>query len=764
MSVTNFTEGSVIFREGDPIEYISQIADGEVECSAYGHTVLLGKTDVLGFCDLSQGVYTRTCTATTNVSMYQYFCNGIKGLDALLHKNADISYLMVSSVGRQISEMLYYRARLKNEVANAFEILTDLYAEYSRLCKTYASAPKKLPGLEEITAFSGNALVEDWVHNYYTEISELGTPAHKAFFHGNTGIVSGFLHRGVNDISMISKDCAEYQNYLKSVSALLLDSGGFDLFALVSQLHMDSMRIEGADFAIEALMSPLTEALSNLADISAINAAYYQQRLEAYWDSLENKRSTQADEPAVAAPQHKDQAVNQNLLNSLGDILKYAEADDELSNAFTKNIHDYTELEDRNSSDDPVPDLRRDITKQYYQVHKLVFLKYLKDTSPPTVIKMFLNFGYVDPTLAGYDNANFLYSIADTFKGDPENNVFTVTEWLTSIYNGERDPSLSEFDMDFTTYCRDLKNQKQIDANEEKRLLADRNEHLKYEMENAFPVVNRVTFGNPSRFCPVFSSHNLLRDPETTLITAAKLKEVIDEVREIDFSAFYRETRFSDQKAGITDETISVEIIPNFILMPNVGLRGSMWQEIEGRLRTTPARIFLPVFLEGDFKPLVIRLIGDFRWEMCRRVQGSRWNDLTDPSLTSYFCDYLQFYMNNRSIAMQTMNEIRNELGAARNNYKTVFVQNYVMWIVNESKGMARLNSIALGILMTFCPFNATIREQLTKNMRYNEALTRFGARRQKRAQRLNLLIKKIQQSGKTLPKEILDEFEYSKR
>jgi len=120
--------------------------------------------------------------------------------------------------------------------------------------------------------------------------------------------------------------------------------------------------------------------------------------------------------------------------------------------------------------------------------------------------------------------------------------------------------------------------------------------------------------------------------------------------------------------------------------------------------------------------------------------------------------------MNNRSLAMQTMNEIRNELSAARNSYKTVFVNNYVMWLQNESKGMARLNSVALGILMTFCPFNAEIRETLTKNMRYNEALTRFGARRTKRVQRLTLLIKKLQQGGKKPPQELLDELEFSKR
>jgi hypothetical protein len=77
---------------------------------------------------------------------------------------------------------------------------------------------------------------------------------------------------------------------------------------------------------------------------------------------------------------------------------------------------------------------------------------------------------------------------------------------------------------------------------------------------------------------------------------------------------------------------------------------------------------------------------------------------------------------------------------------------------------MARLNSIALGILMTFCPFNAEVRESLSKNMRYNEALNRFNAKRQKRAQRLTLLIKKLQQSGKGIPKEMMDEYEYAKR
>ena len=759
MAANGFKEGAILHSKGDPLEFISLIAEGEVEGGFGGYTFLFGKTDVLGLCDLLSDKHTHTYTAISDGTFYQYPCTGIDSLDDLMHENTDIAYVIVGSMCRQLSELLQYKARLKHDAEGAYDMINELYSEYSRLCKTYATTPKKLPGIEDIAPYSGHDPVEDWIYSYYTEINDLDPNVHKKFFHGNPGIGAGFLRKCAEDAKQILLACDMYHEYLESVSSLLLNKDGFDLFSLISDLHMNSLRIEGADDAVDGLMAPLTEELSGM---TGIDPEFYQTRMDAYWDALEDRRASQ-DSTEVSSV-NVEQGVSQELLDSLRTILDYSECDIDVAEKFSSCISKYTECTDRASSEDDIPDLRRDITKLFYEIYRPVFLKTLTDTSPPTVVKMFLNFGYVDPALAGYENANFLYSIADSYKGDPESNVYTGSEWLTSIYNGERDPSLSEFDMDWPSYLRDLKNQKQIDAKEEVRLLGDKDEKLKYEMENAFPVVNRVTFGNPSRFCPVYADHNLLRGPEDTLVTAAKIKEIIDEIREIEFQVFYRETGFSDQKLGISGETINVEILPNIVLMPNVGLRGSMWQEIEGRLRTTPARMFMPIFLEGDLKTIVTRLVGEFRWELCRRIQGSRWNDLTDPSLTSYFCDYLQFYMNNRSLAMQTMTEIRNELSAARNSYKTVFVNNYLMWLQNESKGMARLNSVALGILMTFCPFNAQIRETLTKNMRYNEALTRFGAKRQKRAQRLNLIIKKLQQQGKIVPQELVDEFEYSKR
>jgi hypothetical protein len=326
------------------------------------------------------------------------------------------------------------------------------------------------------------------------------------------------------------------------------------------------------------------------------------------------------------------------------------------------------------------------------------------------------------------------------------------------------EPSLSEFEMDYPAYIREMKTTQKLEDKEVKRLLADQEGKLRFELENAFPVLNRVTFGKPARFCPVFADHNVQRSLESLLVAPAMVKELLDDIRRLDFSAYYRETAYTDPKYGIKDESINVEVLPNIILMPNVGIRAAMWQDIEGRLRTTPARMFMPVFLDSELKATLIRLTGEFRWEICKRIQGARWNDVTDPSLTSLYCDYLQFYMNNRNLSMETMLAIRNEVSSARNNFKTVFVSNYAVWLNNESKGAARLNKTAQTIFVTFCPFPAEIREQLANNPRYTELLNRYNNKQQQKIKRLTNLKQQVTQRGKGVPKELLDEIEFAQR
>jgi len=65
---------------------------------------------------------------------------------------------------------------------------------------------------------------------------------------------------------------------------------------------------------------------------------------------------------------------------------------------------------------------------------------------------------------------------------------------------------------------------------------------------------------------------------------------------------------------------------------------------------------------------------------------------------------------------------------------------------------------------MTYCAFSQPIREYLTTNLRYAEALNRYKVKQNKRVSYLTRLIQKVSQSGKAVPKELTDELEFAKR
>jgi hypothetical protein len=196
--------------------------------------------------------------------------------------------------------------------------------------------------------------------------------------------------------------------------------------------------------------------------------------------------------------------------------------------------------------------------------------------------------------------------------------------------------------------------------------------------------------------------------------------------------------------------------------MPNVGIRGTVWQEIEGKKRKTAARMFAPLFLEADLKGLMMRLVGEFRWDMCKRIQGIRWNDITSPSLTSEYSDFLQFYKNSKELSIEAREDIKLELIRARNIYKNVFVANYAEWIQYESNGSPRLNKVALRLMITYCPFSPEIQTNLAQHPRYTELLARQKHIKKKRVQQLNNLIQRCRRNGYAVPQEILDELEFA--
>ena len=761
MEFTEYEKGAVICNESDPISQILIITSGSVEAVFNGRTFLYEQGDMLGICDLCVGIYSGTYTAATDVAIAAYPYKNLSALETLFQEKTGVAYLMVCSMCRRILDLLQHKISLKNEADRAYETIKKLYPQYEELCAQYAFTAKKLEGAADVKPFPGLDLVDDWVYTYYMEIKNLDQSVHKEFFNNKPGIALGFIRNAVDDSNNTISACRDYMKYLEGVSQVLLNSGGHDLFAIISELYFDSINIKGADSDIGTLMKRLTKQLGGM---TGIEPALYQTRMDAYNEILDSKRSSAATETVTPV----SQGVNRNLSDSLSVILEYSGCSDETCNGFARAILEYSKISDRSSADDAVYSLRKQLTAMFYEIYQNVFIRSLSDSAIPTIIKMFLNFGYVDATLADNENADYLYSIADSLKGDPDIGVYTISEWLTAVYNGEKEPCRTELDEDYPTYVRGLKTSQNLSDKEANSLLADREGKLRFELANVFPVTNKITSGTASTFCPVFSSHAVLRQLNVSLLTAPAIREAIDEIRSIDYSAYYRPMMVEFPELGAASstskETLHVEVLPDVILLPNVGIRGIMWQDIEGRKRNTPSRMFVPLFLQNDMKTLLVRLTSEFRWELCKRIQGARWNDLTDPSITSEFCDYLQFYKSNRELSAEAKENIRNMLVRARNNYKNVFSSFYADWITYESNGISRLNKHVRRMMFLYCPFPKAIREKLVNSPQYSNLLNRYDIKQKQRDKQIVYVMQKFTQAGKKVPQELYDEQEYLAR
>ena len=149
---------------------------------------------------------------------------------------------------------------------------------------------------------------------------------------------------------------------------------------------------------------------------------------------------------------------------------------------------------------------------------------------------------------------------------------------------------------------------------------------------------------------------------------------------------------------------------------------------------------------------------------MCKTEQGVHWNDLSDPSLTAEYSDYLQYYRKNSSLSPEHREKIKKALQKAGNNYRRVFVADYVLYIMYEAKGIMRLNKVARDIIYRYCPLALDHSEGITVNAQYAQLLERQKNHNLQGARPLSNLIKKREATEQYIPEELYEEVKYLSR
>ena len=509
-------------------------------------------------------------------------------------------------------------------------------------------------------------------------------------------------------------------------------------------------------FCVEAVMRAsemgrkVRKELESLAAFIRDTKARTADFVKAFYDVKSRvdtgERGASDDTPAIS--------------NALDAILAFADVKPEIEETFRKDIKKYTDTSDRRAKSAEMRQLRSSIAEGFYAIYEAAFFRSMETSHIPAEVRMFFLFGFVDETLAGIANTAALYHFAVAWENDPEGRILPMYDWLVKIYHGEAMPSKNEFDNDWTEYLREELRTGAINQQKMDELSRDVRAMVSFEIHNMFTSANKVTNGQFASFVPIFCATDVIRPLDKCFASPSRVNAVFDKILDIDFSCFYRPALVSFPEYGIQHFVYNTEVRPYLILMPNFGSRGLLWQEIEGVKRTTPAHMVLSIFHSEDLESTIVKMCAQFRWEMCRRIQGVRYTDITEPSLTAEYTNYLQFYKKNGNLSSDMKDRIKIMLQKARNDYKNVFVADYEMYILNEAFGLPRLNKITREILFRYCTLSKKFRKSLAANPQFQPLLERWGVTQGAKAHGIDLFVKKVKKMkpDEEVPAEIMGE------
>lgn len=759
MAGITLEKGKRIYNSGQPMTAFHLMTKGKVLVDYPGGTYQLGKGDVIGVCELCSEVHFLGYTALEETVILTYQFSSMDILDELLQKHPDVARLFLLSLFRQISTLLVLSYNSEMNCTSLHQNLLEDYGKYNALCSRYHIQPQPPEGLDAVAAYLGGDSADMWLNSYYLGLQHIysGAGADSKSFMLEPGVSLGMLRKGSLDFRKTFTVMEEQMNYRSNIAGFYFNSSGNDLFDLFTSLYS---RLGSNSEDADALLVDIERISRQFENNPSLSKARADARISTFRNSLASKSSAGRDTEEQGSG--ADDAIHKELMGSLDTLLRFADFDAKKGEDFQEHVNAYKTLEDRSSTEDFAVRLRRQLTEEFYALYSAVFKNALNAPSIPVPVRMFLYFGYVDEELAGASNCVTLYNLACGMEDQSSLGIYTLYHWLSAIYNGKKNPSRNEFDEDYTDYLHKQKASHNITAAQLAEMEKDPMGKVDFEMQNLFPQVNKMTCGRVTTFCPLFSADAVLKDLKHAFVTTTQVHRALEKIKAIDYSAFYRESLDYDNMEIMGKEVIHLEFLPDVILMPNVGIRGVMWQEIEGKKRNSPGRMFFSIFHMEDLSTTMVRLTGEFRWEMCKRIQSSRWNDVSERSLTSEYFDYIQFYRKNQELSAEAKERLRNSLQRAKNSFKEMFVRDYIIWVLFEGAGSPRLNKVARRILLTYCPFPADLAAAMEQNPIYTEVMSRQKILRGQRLHHLKTLRQKLCNSGTPVPDTLDAEYAYT--
>lgn len=765
-NINQVIKDTIIYEQGDEISSVSLVVKGRIRMSAEGTNIVVGSGNFLGLCDLVGDKYGITYTAETNAVIYAFPKMRLsKAVRSLVKANKDYAGLMVASFSRIIRELSITYEKITAMADKLYEFLLSGRTRYTEIAKEAGIEADNIRSIDDIEEYEQGDVDIDKIM-YYRACCEIAPDIQKAYFGASSAISVYHVLEQIKLVNAIIAECGRGTEYLKLLSKPLVKEER-SLYMQVFQLANTVQHIGGESGNVMSLFDDIIDYINTLENLmldkAGVDLEIDHEFMEETYFSLLNSdvKNDDGNDADIALTEMEYQDISQ-LNNSLSFILDYSGIEREEALDFERYITDFDKLRDKFLTDDDTRTLRRNITKMYYKIYKKVFLKdYKSSESTPVIIDLFLRYGFISEKLLSEELLEQLLSIDRHDVGNASCMVYDMKQWLTKIIEGRKEPSKSEFDLDYAESLRDRKRTGELSEEQVNALAEDKNAKFEFEVDNMFKANHRILYGQVSAFVPFLFTDGCASSLLKTFMSGDRINAAVHRLLQIDYSAFYREGLYKGDAEGIKKEYIVEEVFPDFILFPIAGSNPIMWQEISGRRRNSKGRFLLPAFLDTDIDAAMVKLFGRFRWELCRTIQGAAWNNIQVKSLTSEYSDFIQFYKKNRELSEDKKDKLKMQIQKCRNNTREVFVVDYENWIKHEAHGGIVLSKPVREIMATYCPFAKDLRDSVEEQPLFRDAMARYNREKGKKTKEYDLKFRVWDKDKIEVPKEIVKTRDY---
>ncbi|MBN1699769.1 MAG: cyclic nucleotide-binding domain-containing protein [Spirochaetales bacterium] len=442
--------------------------------------------------------------------------------------------------------------------------------------------------------------------------------------------------------------------------------------------------------------------------------------------------------------------------NLLARILQFAEMGDSFNADFVGNLRSFKKFENKFENVPKLNSLKRRIATAYWRLYEKCILKVITGDLKKFIPGIMLHFGVLDETLVSKTHLHVVdQAFMKNLHTDATIPVMTLPYFLEKIYKEHANPSLTEMGESFKDL---LKKQEKIPKKKLEEEYRDAPEDkIRFEIRKVISSAYRMVFGSVATAFPILCSNAILGPPGKLFLEAEQWVQIINNLRQRDFSMFYREVVIHHKYGS---DIIKKEVIPNFVMYPVYGTKMLMWQELDGPKRDSMGRLFLPVLFNGDKYKSLLAVIGHFRWELHRLIAGANWMNPVEGGLTGAYYDYINFYKKNPNLTPEAKLRVKEFVKKTRSD-KDRFTRDYMSWVIYEFDGIPKHNPVSREIFYKFCPFKKNDRDRLSQRpvflgieMKYQNIIKRQMLKIESR-------IRKYEKAGEPVPTDLIRYMEF---